>query len=371
MKARLLLLGVFLSLFVSASQAQDASPTDELETAPPAASDSISTLSLSEMFEDPDWIWYLATCVDLYLVQADTVLSEDAYESPYAFFGSPEVQTITPGEMWVWLHENFPMDAANLGVIFDAWRSRAAYPPAGEDNPIPPTYSETSSTGSSAVEVGGDEQVWHIDRTGDARAIALLDGSGTIRGLADEIGLNAAQWAKWLHAEDEKTNLANLSLDAPLDESSVFSVPNTAFVDAASYSWGGLGLYLMHYSLDLRSAWRGEGLKVVYTSTWSTTKDSIITNLSSADIYKYAYIGHGASGLLTGIKDPNGKGDEEGILWPKPYTRYGIARMEIIACGSNDEAGKWRENVSQNGTLRTVKGEFRLFNRNFFDEVGQ
>ncbi len=142
MKARLLLWGVFLSLFVSASQAQDASPTDELETAPPAASDSISTFSLSEMFEDPDWGWYLATCVDLYLVQTDTVLSEDAYESPYAFFGSPEVQAITPGEMWVWLDENFAMDAANLAVTFDAWRSRAAIPaidPAANEQALDPS----------------------------------------------------------------------------------------------------------------------------------------------------------------------------------------------------------------------------------------
>ncbi len=100
----------------------------EMETPPTASVDPFAGLSLFELFEDPDWVWYLATCVDLYLVQADTVLSEDAYESPYAFFGAPAVQALVPGEIAVWLYENFPMDAANLAVTFDHWRSRAAIP---------------------------------------------------------------------------------------------------------------------------------------------------------------------------------------------------------------------------------------------------
>jgi hypothetical protein len=142
-------------------------------------------------------------------------------------------------------------------------------------------------------------------------------------------------------------------------------------VDASSYSWGGLGWYLVNYSSNLRTAWNSEGLKVVDTSTWSTSKDSIISHLGSDDIYKYAYIGHGASGQLTGLKDPNGKGDEKGILAAGKYTKYGIARMEIIACESNDSSHMWKKNVSKKGVLRTIKGLFKLFNTDFVDEEGE
>jgi RHS repeat-associated protein len=211
--------------------------------------------------------------------------------------------------------------------------------------------------------------LWRIERKGEARAKAYPDHGDTIRALAEEIQLNASEWKLWLKVES--TSVANLDLDTPLDCSNVFSVPNTAFVDASSYSWGVLGWYLMKYSSDLRSAWKSEGLKVIYTSTWRTSKDSIIRHLGSDDIYKYAYIGHGASGQLTGLKDPSGEGDEKGMLAAGKYTKYGVARMEIIACESNDSSHLWKKNVSKNGVLRTVKGYLRLFNRNFVDEGGE
>lgn len=96
--------------------------------------------SLFEMFEDPYWIEYTASGVELYLGQMDVVLNGEYYENYSTFFGAPEVQAISPGSFWVWLYENefFAIDAGNLGVIFDHWRSRAAAP-----NP-PPLASQNT-----------------------------------------------------------------------------------------------------------------------------------------------------------------------------------------------------------------------------------
>ncbi len=141
---------------------------------------------------------------------------------------------------------------------------------------------------------------WTIERRREPRARVWASSTGdTIESLARKLRLNASEYRKWLRRAD-----GGSLPERPLNPDTCweFSVPNTAYVDASSYSWGFLGWYLIFYSRNLQASWEAEGLHVVYTSTWSTTK------------------------------------------------------QELIACESNDGASTWRENVAKPGWLRTVNG---------------
>jgi len=142
------------------------------------------------------------------------------------------------------------------------------------------------------------------------------------------------------------------------------TVPNTGYIDVGTYSWGALGWFLMAYKSTLEDLWETQGLKVVYTGKWKVTKDAILAHLGSEDVYKFAYIGHGAVGCMTGLKG----GD--GIIAPAEYTLFGIADMYIIACESHDGAWQWKKNVAQLGRLKTVKGLLTIYNIEIISEPG-
>jgi RHS repeat-associated protein len=210
---------------------------------------------------------------------------------------------------------------------------------------------------------------WKVDREGKDRALVTGDCGDTVEQLAQLIHLNAGDYQKWLKAVTGQ--LPNSVTDPIPAGGGTFSIPNIGYVDASAYNIGGLGWRLQSYVHSLRSSWKSEGLEVVYTSTWSTTKSSILDHLASDNIYKFAYIGHGWSGQLTGLSDSGGTGDDRGIIAAGGYTQYGIARMELIACQSDNQSDLWKRNVSKLGTLRTAKGEVKLFNFDFVDEAGQ
>jgi len=202
--------------------------------------------------------------------------------------------------------------------------------------------------------------LWKIERKGESRAMAYAEDGDTIKRLAGIIRLNPEEYRMWLQPEIIYTKPYNE--DTKLTKCDSFSIPNTAYVDATSYSWGFLGWFLLSYSSNLRSNWNDEGLLVIYSNTWDTTKHSILEHLTSDNIYKYAYIGHGASGQLTNIRDPGGEESEKNILPAMKYTKYGIAHMELIACESNDYDFMWKSNISKTGTLIMINGILKYIN---------
>ena len=118
----------------------------------------------------------------------------------------------------------------------------------------------------------------------------------------------------------------------------------------------------MAKSSATKERWKAEGLKVIYTHGRKANVLSIISNLGSADLYRYAYFGHGGIGYLTQIRDNRelspGEEFSRGIVIPKKYTLYGISEMSIYACSSSDEYEKWASNVSFRGDLVLVNGPF-------------
>jgi len=96
-------------------------------------------------------------------------------------------------------------------------------------------------------------------------------------------------------------------------------------------------------------------------------------HLSSDSIYKYAYIGHGAIGTLTGLKGPCVPPTEGAhrVILADRYTRYGIAEMRLVACESNEDASLWRKNLSAKGILMTARGKLRIWKKDYWFEYGE
>ena len=224
--------------------------------------------------------------------------------------------------------------------------------------------------------------LWKIDRQREARATATAQKGDTLTDLATAVrldGFEMPRWAKgdielvsdygwWVWVHNLRVPLSKKFLDSEVCPGQKLTVPNTAYIDASSYSWGLLGWFLTGYKDGLSNMWSREGLKVIYTNTWNTSKQSILSHLQSDDIYKFGYIGHGAAGCMTGLSDSHvyNKGEywcgSKGILSADKYTKYGIAELHVIACESYDSKWSWGKNISSAGKMRLVKGIMRVWN---------
>jgi hypothetical protein len=142
-------------------------------------------------------------------------------------------------------------------------------------------------------------------------------------------------------------------------------VPNTAYIDVGSYSWGLLSLKLYSTKSNLQNKWESKGLNVRY-SKGVRSKD-VLSHLSADDIYSYAYLGHGAYGLLivAGEKEDDGDITVGDIIKPGRYVDYQIPEMHLIACETSDGRSSWIKNVTPDGQLKTIKGELRLYKDRF------
>ncbi len=357
MKARLLLLGVFLSLFVSANQAQDASPTDGLETVPSVASDSISTLSLSEMFEAPDWVWYLVTCVDLYLLEADSpVPAIDAYESPYTYFGLPEVQAITPGEMWVWLDENFPMDSANLAVTFDHWRSRAAYPMAETQPPATAPAEVTTTVSHTTTTLAQTTWQWvEGQRQGQPRAKIVAAAGATTESAALFAKLAPVETGRWLRDSAGNWIMPNEVIEA----GSEFDIPNTFVIGVGSAGFA--TTVVATWQNRLTTALENRGFYVeTYRFDVGTAEVGLEKAAGGKNVWGVALFGHGYKDIKSWLDwspDPESASLNGGLVWSEgagqvitpreiePHQRYGLAVMYFCYADLQD----WASLVSPNG----------------------
>ena len=91
----------------------------------------------------------------------------------------------------------------------------------------------------------------------------------------------------------------------------------------------------------MQKQWEKEGLLVKYN--YGATESSIEADLGSADIYKFAYLGHGAAGTLAANPTPGDKSDTAGYIAAGRYTKFHISLMELIACQTSQGAGDWKK----------------------------
>jgi hypothetical protein len=202
-----------------------------------------------------------------------------------------------------------------------------------------------------------------VNRQRQARANATADAGDTIRSLADLIRLNPGEWPDWL-----QTNAPNnVGLDTPLQANCpwTFSVPNTAYVDISKQGWRewmALARFWHGYAGGAQAAWNAEGLRVVVTDE-NNSGQLVANHMNDADLYKYLYIGHGnpATGSLTGmdLSVPAGR-----------WTRFGIAEMQLIGCGTSTGQAQWRTNVSARGALVTMVGTYNALYQTFRIDSG-
>jgi len=204
--------------------------------------------------------------------------------------------------------------------------------------------------------------LWSIERKGQARAIAYANNGNTIRQLAGKIKLNSSEWNKWL--KPEHVNTQNYGLDTPLKSCDSFSIPNTAYIDVAAYTQGWMRAWLLYYRFSLQHQWAREGYLVDY-SYYSVSKGLIFQHLDDSNLYAYAYLGHGSAGLLEVSTN------EADWITSGKYTKFGILWMHLIACDTNDDAWKWKRNVSQDGILVTVKGALDYWHQDLQTDSGE
>ena len=119
--------------------------------------------------------------------------------------------------------------------------------------------------------------LWKIRRMKQARAEAEAEDNDneTMKTLAHDIDLNSSEFRKWaqlknvtIRTREGALTIEQLSEDTRICRGEVVTIPNTAFIDASSYSWGAIGWYLLGYKSQLQSMWESEGLMVIYTNTW-------------------------------------------------------------------------------------------------------
>jgi hypothetical protein len=236
---------------------------------------------------------------------------------------------------------------------------------AGDEN----LYRYCANEPTDATDPSGLK--WHVDRDGKPRATVWNDSwRDTVTDLANMIHLTASEYRKWLKPEGTMRN------EMPCDENSavgrcrVFSVPNTAYIDVSTYSWGAFKSVLLYAKSVYENCFKGLKLDVDYD--YPATRAEILAHLSADDIYSYVYIGHGNP--ATGGMDDLASGDDStfDVIQPNNrYTKYGIFSMDIIACYSNLGAAGWARNVSSNGgTLCTCKGRTWLFHLELVSQAG-
>ena len=240
--------------------------------------------------------------------------------------------------------------------VTGGWLSRD---PIGELGGIN-VYSNCRNDAENAVDWVG---LWRIERNGQARATAFAETGDTIRRLAAIVGLNASEWRRWLRAE--RVFDKNYDLDTALYGCDQFSVPNTAFVN---YDVGfvdfRLALWALTYTHYVRERWNEAGYKVRYYRL-VLGRATLLSELSDLDIYKFAYVGHGAVGnLILGV-------DESEWLGAGKYTPFGINEMQLIACSTDYSWEQWAGNVARPGGLTTVQGDLSISHIDLRNHSGQ
>ena len=218
-------------------------------------------------------------------------------------------------------------------------------------------YIYVGSTPTIFVDPAGLWKWVDGGRQGGARArVVATRDRDSYEALAELVGMDVDDIDKWLkpYKPQDKVRCGQ-----------EFSVPNSAYIDAAAFTWSPIfRLYLWLYKRDLTSDWEQEGLKVIYTNPRNTSVQTIKANLGSDDVYRYAYIGHGAEGVLTELSD-SGKHPDYAIAPGIRLTKHGINEMHMLTCESASKMAEWQQNVAKTGFVILVDGLYTIYRRRY------
>ena len=241
------------------------------------------------------------------------------------------------------------------------------------------TYQFVNSSPEANVDAQGTK--WTIKRDGKASALVTGQKGDTVASLlatkdnhGNLILLDASQYKKWLRPVGGSRLPATAT--SPLKCGEKFTIPNTAYVDLEVTLRTATTLYptLVGIALAWRVEWSGEGLDVRVPGLVGGA--ALRSELSSPDVYKFGFIGHGDV-MGRGNLIPGSANSHE--VFPGTYTEFGIASLRLYACYSAWPAKKgplvpspveaWDSNVSKRGWLTGWSGEFN--NLRYWFNIGR
>jgi RHS repeat-associated protein len=149
--------------------------------------------------------------------------------------------------------------------------------------------------------------LWKIERKGEERATVIAENDQEVLSdLAKMILLDEKEATDWLQVREKELQWRAYRKRENIVKGNCYSVPNRAYLDVGSYSWGFLAYRLLGWVSILQGKWVSEGLKVEYFSPWMTTYKTVKEHLTNKDLYKFVFIGHGASGVIGGLEKSEG-----------------------------------------------------------------
>ncbi len=215
--------------------------------------------------------------------------------------------------------------------------------------------------------------LWKIERKGLDRALAKSETGDTVSDLARIIGFDDKDYKKWLKSIGGSQIPS--SLTEPIAGCTVFTIPNTIFIDYGVQSFidqmpSSVISVWTSSANQSKVDWENKGYRV--KADVGVTDNDIIIHLRSENIYGYMFIGHGASQSI--INTYSHLGADMSGLGPDRYTTYGIAFLVLKACysadlmpvpGSNYRYNAWTSNVSTKGRFIGYEGSVNMLNEIF------
>jgi hypothetical protein len=262
-------------------------------------------------------------------------------------------------------------------------------------------YQYVRSQPAGSIDPSGLK--WKITRkTNQATALATPQWGDTFADLARDLKLNEREILKWLTWSCTRipaftvpeSGYADVRINGSILECCEFRVPNVALYHLGdSYDWNGMGplsspIFKHFKAIQEASAKADEaqGYKVeIVTGANNATITGALaarTSPNYKDLHKYYFYGHGSKASDGIINAEN----DQGVI-PDKYTNYGLAEMQLHACGSvaatdgqiwytgangqpviltqpgAEDNTRWRTNVSAQGTLTGYVGRVNNLNK--------
>ena len=209
---------------------------------------------------------------------------------------------------------------------------------------------------------------WRIKRDGDMFAYAIPSkANDTFEKLAQNLRLDFMDYKKWAHTSDASPHICKK-----------YKIPNLVVYDRGGRK------FVDRLPLNIINVWRGQNEKKAARDQKNGFMVLIRDNVSSKQIesilkmdglYQYTFTGHGdGEAGINAYPDPF-----DAVSPAGRYTKYGISRMVLQACGSaaldgysenNRKAGivkrnNWELNVAKAGFFIGYEGAVTLLNELF------
>ena len=182
---------------------------------------------------------------------------------------------------------------------------------------------------------------WSVERTGQPLATVTPNRETTLAELARLVSLNPDEATDWLTAarvDGQPPGLAitpTLALSPESAKPYRLAVPNTLVVELGSATpWRpprhlvAFRFLAMAHDLKRDAQRRGYHVVLISDADADRTRRSLHDNTANRTLARYAFFGHGDAGIINTTGEP-----DQGLM-PNRYVSYGLAGMNLHACGS-------------------------------------